>query len=120
IYHSIYDSFDHYLRFGDPDYAYGVALAKTIGHVMLRVAEADLLPMRFSDFAETVGQYVDELHRLADEMRERTEIQHRLLDENAFQLAADPAETSLPPPRDSPVPFINFAALDNALAKLRK
>ena len=58
--HSVYDSFDHYLRFGDPDFAYGVALAKTIGHVMLRVAEADLLPMRFSDFADTVGQYVEE------------------------------------------------------------
>src|SRR5712675_391551 len=54
IYPSVYDSFDHYLRFGDPEFAYGVALAETIGHVILRVADADLLPMRFSDFADTV------------------------------------------------------------------
>src|SRR5207249_5828034 len=60
IYHSVCDSFDHYLRFGDPDFAYGVALAKTIGHVMLRVAETDVLPMRFGDFADTVAQYRDE------------------------------------------------------------
>src|SRR5438552_9903212 len=120
IYHSVYDSFDHYLRFGDPDFAYGVALAQTIGHVMLRVATADALPMRFTDFADAVAQYAEELHKLADDLRERTDQQHRLLDENAFNLAADPTETYLPPERESSVPFLNFAPLDNALLKLKK
>ena len=120
IYHSVYDSFDHYLRFGDPDFAYGVALAETIGHVMLRVANADLLPMRIGDFADTVAQYRDELHKLADDLRERTDQQQRLLDENAFKLAADPAETYLPPEPESRVPFLNFAPLDNALLRLKK
>lgn len=120
IYHSVYDSFDHYLRFGDPDFAYGVALAQTIGHVMLRVAEADVLPLRFNDFADTVGQYADELHKLADGMRERTDQQNRLLDENAFTLAADPTETYLPPERETSVPFFNFSPLDNALLRLKK
>ena len=120
IYHSVYDSFDHYLRFGDPNFSYGVALAEAIGHVMLRVADADVLPMRFAGFADTVGQYVDELHKLADDLRERADRQHRLLDERAFQLAADPTETRVPPERESNVPFINFAPLDNALLKLKK
>jgi N-acetylated-alpha-linked acidic dipeptidase len=120
IYHSVYDSFDHYVRFGDPEFAYGVALAKTIGHVMLRVADADVLPMRFGDFADTVAQYADEVHKLADNLRERTDQQHRLLDENVFQLAADPTETYLPPERESSVPFLNFAPLDNALSKLKE
>src|SRR6266436_2025862 len=86
---------------------------------MLRVAEADLLPMRFSDFADTVGQYVEELHKLADELRERANQQHRLLDEHAFQLAADPTETSVLPEREPSVPFLNFAPLDNAVLKLK-
>jgi N-acetylated-alpha-linked acidic dipeptidase len=120
IYHSVYDSFDHYLRFGDPDFAYGVALAETIGRVMLRVADADVLPMRFGDFAETVGQYVEELHKLADDLRERTDQQHRLLDENAYQLAADPTETYVLPEREASVPFFNFSLLDNALLRLKK
>ncbi len=30
-YHSIYDSFDHYTRFGDPDFAYGITLVKVAG-----------------------------------------------------------------------------------------
>ncbi len=120
IYHSIYDSFDHFVRFGDPEFAYGVALAKTIGRVMLRVADADVLPARFSDFADTVAQYADEVRKLADSLRERTDEQHRLLDENAFKLAGDPTETYLPPEREAKVPFFNFAPLDNALLKLKQ
>jgi len=120
IYHSIYDSFDHFVRFGDPEFAYGVALAKTIGHVLLRVADADVLPARFGDFADTIGQYVDEVRRLADTLRERTDEQHRLLDEKVFQLAADPTETYLPPEREAKVPFLNFAPLDNALLTLKQ
>jgi N-acetylated-alpha-linked acidic dipeptidase len=120
IYHSIYDSFDHFVRFGDPEFAYGVALAKTIGRVMLRVADADVLPARFSDFADTVGQYVEEVRKLADTLRERVDEQHRLLDENVFKLAGDPTETYLPPEREAKVPFINFAPLDNALLKLKQ
>jgi N-acetylated-alpha-linked acidic dipeptidase len=120
IYHSIYDSFDHYLRFGDPGFVYGVALAQTIGRVMLRVADADLPPLRFGDFARTVGQYVDELHRLEGNLRDRTEQQHRLLDEHAFSLAADPSESYHPPEPEPTVPFLNLAPLDNAVARLAR
>jgi N-acetylated-alpha-linked acidic dipeptidase len=120
IYHSVYDSFDHYVRFGDPDFAYGIALAQTAGRVVLRAAEADVLPHRAGDFADSVGRYVEELHKLAGDMRESTERQHRLLDENAYKLAVDPTETSVPPKRESGVPFFNFAPLDNALVRLKK
>ena len=120
IYHSVYDSLDHYLRFGDPNFAYGVALAESIGHIILRVADADVLPMRFGDFADTVGQYVEQVHKLADDLRSQTDRQHQLLDEKAYQLAADPTENHLPPEREASVPFLNFAPLDNALLRLKK
>ena len=120
IYHSIYDSSDHYARFGDPGFVYGVALAQTVGHVVLRAADADLLPLRFQGFARVVSQYAEEVHKLADDMRERTERQHRLLDEHAFRLAADPTEAEVAPPRESDVPFLNFAPLDNAVLRLKK
>jgi N-acetylated-alpha-linked acidic dipeptidase len=120
IYHSLYDSFDHYERFGDPDFAYGVALSKTIGHLVLRVADADVLPMRFGDFADAVGQYVEQVHKLADDTRTQTDRQHQLLDEGLYQLAADPTETHLPPEREPSVPFLNFAPLDNTLLRLKK
>ena len=45
-YHSIYDSYDHYVRFKDPKFEYGIALAKTAGRATLRLANADVLPFR--------------------------------------------------------------------------
>ncbi|HEY0591788.1 MAG TPA: M28 family metallopeptidase, partial [Thermoanaerobaculia bacterium] len=65
-YHSIFDSFDHYRRFADPSFQYGVALAKVAGRLTLRLAEADVLPFRFANFAETVDKYVEEVEKLAD------------------------------------------------------
>src|SRR5262249_44587766 len=38
IYHSIYDDFAWYSRFGDPDFAYARALAQTGGTMTLRLA----------------------------------------------------------------------------------
>jgi len=54
VYHSNYDSFDHYVRFGDPGFVYGIAEAQTIGHTVLRVADADVLPFQFASFADTI------------------------------------------------------------------
>lgn len=118
IYHSRYDSFDHYVRFGDPDFAYGVALAKVAGHVVLRSADANLLPLRFGDFSDTLGRYVGELHKLVDDTREATEQQHQLLDSHAFALDADPTRPVAPPPRDSDMPAIDLAPLDRAAQQL--
>jgi N-acetylated-alpha-linked acidic dipeptidase len=120
VYHSNYDSFDHYDRFGDPGFVYGVALAQTAGRLVLRAANAEVLPLRFGDFADTVSRYAEEVHSLADDKRARSETLDRLLDGNAFKLAADPTLNSVPPPRDDAVPYIDFAPLDNALARLRK
>jgi N-acetylated-alpha-linked acidic dipeptidase len=120
IYHSVYDSFDHYVRFGDPGFVYGVVLARTIGRIVLRVADAEVLPLRFKPFARAVEQYSNEVHKLADDMREQTERQHQLLDQHAFELAADPTEPHAPPAREASVPFLNFAPLDNAVSRLKR
>jgi N-acetylated-alpha-linked acidic dipeptidase len=120
VYHSNYDSFDHYDRFGDPGFIYGVALAQTAGRLVLRAANAQVLPLRFGDFADTVSRYADEVHKLAEDKRAQSVSLGRLLDSNAFKLAADPTLNSVPPPRDDEVPYIDFAPLDNALARLQK
>lgn len=120
VYHSAYDSFDHYSRFGDPGFAYGVALAQTAGRMVLRLAEADLLPLRATDFSETVAHYIDEMHKMADALRASTEQQHRMLDEGLYKLAADPTKGFHPPERDADVPVLNLAPLDNALLRLKK
>ena len=118
VYHSAYDSFDHFRRFVDPTFEYGVALAKVAGRLMLRASQAQLLPAKESDFAASIAGYDDELHKLADGMRAKTLELSKLLDEDAYNLAADPMKPRAPPPRAAEVPYLNFAELDNAIAKL--
>lgn len=119
IYHSAYDSFDHYIRYGDSDFAYGVMLAKTAGRLALRTANADVLPVRAGDFADTMGRYVTELHKLVDDSKKRQEALERLLKNNAFKVAGDPTKTVVPPPAEGPVPNIDLAKLDAAITKLK-
>src|ERR1700686_594543 len=83
VYHSAYDSFDHFRRFVDPTFEYGVALAKVAGRLMLRASQAQLLPAKENDFAASLAGYADELHKLADGMRAKTAEFSKLLDEDA-------------------------------------
>ena len=117
-YHSIFDSFDHYARFGDPRFAYGVTLVKTMGRMTLRLANADVLPLRFGNLAVTIGRYVDEVVKLADDMREETRRSNTLVADGAYQLAADPTEPYVSPSLKEAVPHINVAPLQNAVARL--
>jgi N-acetylated-alpha-linked acidic dipeptidase len=118
VYHSVYDSFDHYVRIEDPDLRYGVTLAEIAGHVMLRLADADLVPLRAQDFATTVARYVEEIEHYADRIREEAQDNHRLLDEKIYELAASATDPVGPPARDAEVPFLNLAPLRNASTAL--
>jgi N-acetylated-alpha-linked acidic dipeptidase len=120
VYHSNYDSFDHYVRFGDPGFVYGIAEAETVGHVILRVADADVLPLQFAGFAQAVDGYVGELHELTDQKRKAAQELGKLLDQNAFTLASDPTRPVLAPERDPEVPYLDLAPLDNVAARLKK
>lgn len=117
-YHSIYDSADHYERFGDPTFEYGIALAQTAGRAVLRLADADVLPFQFTTFADTVGGYVDEVVDLTDGMRDETTRLTRLLADGRYEAAADPTATFVSPRPESPVPYLNFAPLHNAVRRL--
>jgi N-acetylated-alpha-linked acidic dipeptidase len=100
-YHSIYDSFDHFTRFVDPTFAYGVALAKTAGRMTLRLADADVLPIGFDRLSAAVGTYVDEVEKLAGTLRKEAADRSRDLDAGIFQAIDDPTETWVAPRRRS-------------------
>ena len=119
IYHSKYDSFEHYVRFGDPTFVYGVAEAQTTGHAILRIADAEVLPLQFSGFASTIGDYVEQLKKLTDEKRSHAAELDRLLGQGAFQLSADPTRPVGPPQRESPVPQLDFTPLEQVVARLK-
>jgi len=74
--------------------------------------------MQFTEFADTIAGYVDELHKLTDDKRKAAEELGKLLDQNAFNLAADPTRVVLPPAREPVVPYLNLAPLDNIITRL--
>ena len=120
VYHSAYDSFDHFRRFVDPTFEYGVTLAKVAGRVVLRASQAELIPVRESDFAVSVAGYNEELHKLAEGMRSKTRELGKLLEDESYKLTVNPDFPRTPPTRLPEVPYLNFASLDNAVARLEQ
>jgi len=119
-YHSAYDSFDHFIRFADPKFEYGVTLAKTGGRLVLRLADTDVLPLTFDPFNSAVGKYVEEVVKLTDTLRQEAEERNQRLDDKIFQAVDDPTQTWVAPPRLDVAPYLNFAPLQNAVAALKK
>ncbi|HUK34150.1 MAG TPA: transferrin receptor-like dimerization domain-containing protein [Vicinamibacterales bacterium] len=118
IYHSIYDDVYFYTHFLDTDFAYGRALAQTAGTAVIRLADADVAPLEFTDFADTMQKYSRELkdllNRKQDDIRER----NRQIVDGVFAAMRDPRKPA-PIPKQEPVPpAINFAPLDNAITAL--
>jgi len=120
IYHSIYDDFYWYTHFSDTDFLYGRALAQTVGTAVLRLADADLLPFDFTDFADTIHTYADQLKKVLKDKQEAVRERNQEIDEGVFTATADPKETHIPPEREEPPPYLNFAPLDNAADTLTR
>jgi N-acetylated-alpha-linked acidic dipeptidase len=120
VYHSAYDTYEQYTRFGDPGFVYAGVLAKTAGRIVLRMADAELPLVRYGDFVETVGRYLDELRKLADTKREAADAQAKMLAADAFRLADDPTKSRGTPTALKPVPHFNLAPLENGIDRLKK
>jgi N-acetylated-alpha-linked acidic dipeptidase len=115
IYHSIYDDFYWYTHFADTTFVYGRALSQTGGTMMMRLADADLLPFDFSDFAETMQTYVKELKDLSKKMQDEIRERNKEIDEGVFTATADPKKTYVPPKKEEVPPYQDFAPLENAV-----
>jgi N-acetylated-alpha-linked acidic dipeptidase len=119
-YHSIYDSFDHYLRFMDPDFAYGVTLAKAAGRLSLRLAQADVIPLDFAPLVKALETYLKEVRALAEARREEADLRRKDVEDGLYEAWFTPHEARVRPPLLEPVPHLNFTPLDNALDRLRR
>lgn len=119
VYHSIYDSYHHFTTFDDPGLVYGTVLSKTVGRLVLRIAEADTPPQRFGDFANAVSGYLAEVKKLATDRRVADEKRSKLIADGAFGLASDPLDPIAAPPPVVPTPYIELAVLENAVARLK-
>ena len=79
-----------------------------------------MLPLSFGNFASAVERYVREVTRLTDEMREETREKNRQLSERTLEIIADPTQMFVAPKAEAPVPYLNFAPLQNSFARLQE
>ncbi len=120
VYHSIYDDFYWYTHFSDTTFVYGRALAQTVGTAVMRLADSDLLPFDFGDFADTMQLYLTQLKKLAEDKRAEAIERDRELDEGLFHAINDPRRPTVAPPREEVPPYLNFAPLENAVDQLNR
>jgi N-acetylated-alpha-linked acidic dipeptidase len=120
IYHSIYDDFYWYTHFSDTTFVYGRALAQTAGLAVMRLAGAELLPLDFDNFTDTVRRYVEEVKTLDRNMRQEIVERNHQIDEGVFAALVDPRfPTAFPANRAVP-PDLGFAPLDDGVAALQR
>jgi N-acetylated-alpha-linked acidic dipeptidase len=117
-YHTIYDTYPHYKRFKDPDFEYGIALAKTAGRIVLRLTNSDVLPFEFQQWNNTVSGYMSELIKLTNDMRTSVEKHNMMVKKNVYELSADPTKTFVKPVKKELIPYLDFTALQNELVSL--
>lgn len=114
IYHSIYDDFYWYTHFSDTDFVYGRALSQSIGTAVMRLADAEVLPYDFVDFADTVQKYTKDLKKLLSDKQEEIRERNQELEEGVFKATFDPRRPTVAPAKEEVPPHINFAPLENA------
>jgi N-acetylated-alpha-linked acidic dipeptidase len=118
IYHSIYDSFSWYTRFSDTSFVYGRALAQTAGTMVMRYADAAVLPLSFPELHAAIATYADEVETLAANRRAAVLEKNALIREGAYAATADPRRPKTIPAIRPVPPYLNFAPLKNACSLL--
>ena len=119
-YHTCFDTFDHYTRFIDPNFDYGLALTQLCGRLTLRLLDAELLPFEFGAASETFARYAGELEELLESTRTAVDHHNLLVAEGHWKLASDPTLRFVNPGRKERVPHVSLAPLLNALDRLER
>jgi N-acetylated-alpha-linked acidic dipeptidase len=118
IYHSIYDDFYWYSHFADTDFVYGRSLAQTAGSAVMRLADAELLPFAFANFADTIAKYVDQVEKLHKTTKDEITETNRQIQEGVFHAVADPREKRIAPRAEQVPPDLDFKPLLAASERL--
>jgi len=83
VYHSVFDNFAWFKKFGDPDFVYEQQMARVFGLEALRMADADVLPYDYEEYGKEIAAYLDAARKRAE-----AKLGGRGLDLNAVTAAA--------------------------------
>jgi N-acetylated-alpha-linked acidic dipeptidase len=65
VYHSAFDNFNWFKKFGDPDFVYEQQMARIFGISIIRMSDADILPYDYEEYAKEIVSYIDSAKKKA-------------------------------------------------------
>ena len=65
VYHSVFDNFAWFKKFGDPDFVYEQEMARVLGLEAVRMADADVLPYDYEEYGKEVTSYLETAQKRA-------------------------------------------------------
>jgi N-acetylated-alpha-linked acidic dipeptidase len=86
----------------------------------MRLADAEVLPFDFVDFADTVEMYTKDLQKLLADKQEEIRERNQELDEGMFKATFDPRRPTVAPGKEEIPPHLNFAPMQNAVDSLTR
>jgi N-acetylated-alpha-linked acidic dipeptidase len=89
VYHSVFDNFAWFKKFGDPDFVYEQQMARVFGLEAVRMADADVLPYDYEEYGKEISAYLDAARKRADD-----KFGEHALDFRAVDAAAHRFETA--------------------------
>ena len=66
VYHSVFDNFNWFKKFGDPDFVYEQQMARILGLEAVRMADADVLPYDYEEYGKEVVAYLEAARKRAE------------------------------------------------------
>ena len=66
VYHSVFDNFAWFKKFGDPDFAYEQQMARVFGLEAVRMADADVLPYDYEEYGKEIAAYLEAARKRAE------------------------------------------------------
>jgi N-acetylated-alpha-linked acidic dipeptidase len=114
VYHSAFDNFAWFKRFGDPTFVYEKEMAQIFGVEALHLASADVLPYDYELYGKEIGAYIDtaqtkakqELGSNAPDFSQATAAAKRFTDAGAKVMAIQKN-----PPRDNDAVRLNHTLI---------
>jgi len=58
VYHSVFDNFAWFTKFGDPTFVYEQQMARVYGLQLIRMASEDVLPFDYEEYGKEIVEYV--------------------------------------------------------------
>ena len=65
VYHSVFDNFNWFKKFGDPDFTYEQQMARVYGLEVIRMADTDVLPYDYEQYGKEIALYIDAAQKKA-------------------------------------------------------